>query len=86
MLKIMHSWYLVYCYNALWCKRAVAQCTVESFGVAVFSPAFDDDPRLTEQVEDLTVEAFTIPILPGRDPGSIKAVLAPTALIQALTA
>ena len=55
--------------------RAVAQGTVWSLGVVVFPPLFNQDLRLSQAVEDLTVqqlvpesgiEAFTVSILPRR--------------------
>ncbi len=55
-------------------RRAVTQCTVGSFGFVVFPPLFDDNLRLPERVEDLTVEqfitkprveAFAVPVFPG---------------------
>src|SRR5210317_854543 len=54
---------------------AVAQCTVRSFSVVVFSPFFDQDLCLFQRVEDLAVqkfiskpciEAFAVSVLPRR--------------------
>jgi len=55
-------------------RWAVAQSTVWSLRVVVFSPFFDDDLRLFQVVEDLAIkqfvpeagiEAFAVSILPG---------------------
>lgn len=52
----------------------VAQCTLGSFCVVVFSPAFDDDLRLPHRIEYLAIEQFiphpgvealNAPVLPG---------------------
>lgn len=69
----MHGWPLVHRDDGLWSRWAVAQSTVGSFGIVVFSPVFDDNLRLTQRVENFPVqqlvahspvEAFAIAILP----------------------
>lgn len=71
----MHDWPLVHRYDGLWRWKAVAQCTVWSFGIVVVPPSFDYDLGLAERVEDLTVqqfishspvEAFAVSVLPWR--------------------
>ena len=56
-------------------RRPIAQCTVWSLGVVVFPPLLDQDLSLTQAIEDIPieqfiphppVEAFAVPILPGR--------------------
>jgi hypothetical protein len=58
-----------------WRRWAVAQSTVGSFGVVMFSPAFDNDLGLTQRIEDFAVQqliahppvkAFAISVFPGR--------------------
>ena len=53
---LMHNWFLVQYYDALWRGWTVPKCTVGSFGVVVFPQTFDDDLSFTERVEDLTVK------------------------------
>ena len=70
---LVHDWLLVHRDDGFWCRRAVAQCTVGSFGIVVFPPAFDDDLCLAQRVEDFAVEqliseagieALTIAVFP----------------------
>ena len=59
--------------DGFWCRWAVAQSTMRSLGVVVFSPFFDQDLCLLQRVEDLAVqkfiskpciEAFAVSVLP----------------------
>lgn len=52
----MHGWPLVYRHHAFWRWWAVAQGAVGSDCVVVVPPAFDQDLRFTQRVEDLAVE------------------------------
>ena len=74
VLTLVHDRPLVHLYDGLWGRWAVAQSAVWSFRVVVFPPFFDQDLRLTQAVEDFTiqelipepgVEAFTVSIFPG---------------------
>lgn len=71
----MHGRPLVHRDDGFRSRRAVAQSTVRSLGVIVFSPLFDQDLRLAQAVEDFTVEqlvsetcveALAVAILPRR--------------------
>ena len=70
---LMHGWPLVYRHHAFWRWWAVAQGAVGSDCVVVVPPAFDQDLRFTQRVEDLAVEqliaesgieALTIAVFP----------------------
>src|SRR6056300_254783 len=61
--------------DGFWCRWSVAQSTMRSFSVVVFSPFFDQDLCLFQRVEDLAVqkfiskpciEAFAVSVLPRR--------------------
>ena len=52
---LVHDWPLVYWDDGVRGWRAVAQSTVWSDGVVMIPPLFDDDLRLLQGVEDLTV-------------------------------
>lgn len=56
------------------CWRAVGQAAVWSLGIVMFPPVFDQDVRIAQRVEELTIEqvilesfteAFAISVLPG---------------------
>ena len=70
----MHGRPLVHRDDGFGSRRAVAQSTVGPLGIIVFSPLFDQDLRLAQAVEDLTieqlvakagVEALAVAVLPG---------------------
>src|SRR5210317_1171455 len=44
--------------DGFWCRWSVAQSTMRSFSVVVFSPFFDQDLCLFQRVEDLAVQKF----------------------------
>jgi len=52
---LVHDWPGFHRDDGFWGRRAVAQGTVWTFGVVVFSPAFDDDLGFPQRVEDLSV-------------------------------
>ena len=65
---------MIHLNDGFWGGRAVAQCTVGSFGVVMLSPLFDQNLCFLEAVKDLTiqefipkasVEALAVAILPG---------------------
>ena len=71
---LVHDWLGCHRDDGFWSRWAVAQCTVGSFGIVVFSPFFDDDLGFAERVKDLAVEqfiaeprveAFAVSILPS---------------------
>ena len=71
---LVHDRFLVHRNDGLGSRWAIAQSTVCSLRVVVFSPFFDDELRLFQVVEDLAIkqlvpeagiEAFAVSILPG---------------------
>ena len=90
---LVHGRPLVHWDEAFRRWRPVSQRTVRPDGVVVSAPLLDQDPGLAEREEDLAVEELVAesgvngsqcPFSQG-DPGSMKAVLAPTAPIQSRT-
>jgi hypothetical protein len=70
----VHDWPLVHLDGGLWRRRAIAQCTMGSFGVVVVPPSFDNNLGFPQRVEDFAVqqlvahspiEAFAISVLPA---------------------
>ena len=70
---LVHDRFLVHRDDGFLSRWAVAQSTVWSLRVVVFSPFLDDDLRLFQGVEDLAIkqlvpeagiEAFAVPIFP----------------------
>ena len=90
---LVHGRPLVYRDDAFGHWWTVSQSAVRSDGVVVATPSLDQDLGLAQAVEDLTVQQSSRkrtlklshwPFSHG-DPGAMKAVLAPTAPIQART-
>ena len=72
---LVHDWPGFHRNDGFRSRRAVAQGTLWSFGVAVFPPLFEDDLCFTQGIEDFAVElsvaepgieAFAVSVLPGR--------------------
>ena len=72
---LVHDRFLVHLDDGFRSRWAVAQSTVWSLHVVVFSPFFDDDLHLFQVVEDLAIkqlvpeagiEAFAISVFPWR--------------------
>ncbi len=55
MLKVSADGPLVHRYDGFRRRWAVTQCTMWSFGIVVFPPAFDDDLGFAKRVEDFAV-------------------------------